>query len=134
MSEVFNDYQNAFIKEKQISDNVLITNKAINIIKKREGKWYLFKLEFHEAFDSFLWKNINEVMAGMGFGNRWWGWIMQWISTTKKLVLVNGSPMEKFGLENGLHQKDPSSISFSFQQCKSGAELYVVARLIFGLD
>jgi len=38
MSEVFNDYQNAFIKEKQISDNVLITNKAINIIKKREGK------------------------------------------------------------------------------------------------
>ena len=59
---------------------------------------------------------------------------MQCISTTKMLVLVNGSHMEEFGLEKGLHQKDPSSISFSFQQCKLGAELYVVAGLIFGLD
>jgi hypothetical protein len=73
-------------------------------------------------------------MAGMGFGNRWWGWIMQCISTTKMLVLVNGFPTKEFGLEKGLHQEDPSSISFSFQQCKSGAELYVIARLIFGLD
>jgi len=50
------------------------------------------------------------------------------------LVLVNGSHTEEFGLEKGLHQKDPSSISFSFQQCKLGVELYVVAGLIFGLD
>jgi hypothetical protein len=50
------------------------------------------------------------------------------------LVLVNGFPTKEFGLEKGLHQEDPSFISFSFQQCKSGAKLYVVARLIFGLD
>ena len=71
MSKVISDYQNTFIKGRQILDNILITNKAINFIKKRKDKGYLFKLDFHEAFDSFLWKNINEVMAGMGFGNRW---------------------------------------------------------------
>jgi len=60
----------------QILD-VLIANEAITYIKKKRGKAYLFKLEFHKAFDSVLWEYINEVMASMGFGNRWRGCIMQ---------------------------------------------------------
>lgn len=36
MLEVISDYQNAFIKEKKILDNILITNEAINLIYKEE--------------------------------------------------------------------------------------------------
>jgi hypothetical protein len=76
MSEVIIEHQNVVIKGRQILD-VLIANEAIMYIKKKKGKAYLFKLEFHKAFDSVLWEYINEVMASMGFDSRWRGWIMQ---------------------------------------------------------
>ena len=109
MSEVISDHQNAFIKGRQILDSVLIANEAINFMKKKKGKGYLFKLDFHKAFDSVLWDYVNEVMASMGFGSRWRGWIMQCISTAKMSVLVNGSPTKEFKLEKGLRQGDPLS-------------------------
>ncbi|KAJ6925966.1 hypothetical protein NC651_010415 [Populus alba x Populus x berolinensis] len=109
LPEVISDHQNAFIKGRQILDSVLIANEAINFMKKKKGKGYLFKLDFHKAFDSVLWDYVNEVMASMGFGSRWRGWIMQCISTTKMSVLVNGSPTKEFSLEKGLRQGDPLS-------------------------
>jgi hypothetical protein len=51
MSEVISDHQNAFIKGRQILDSVLIANEAINFMKKKKSKGYLFKLDFHKAFD-----------------------------------------------------------------------------------
>jgi len=63
MSEVISDHQNTFIKGRQILDSVLIANEAINFMKKKKGKGYLFKLDFHKAFDSVLWDYVNEVMA-----------------------------------------------------------------------
>lgn len=109
LPEVISDHQNAFIKGRQILDSVLIANEAINFMKKEKGKGYLFKLDFHKAFDSVLWDYVNEVMASMGFGSRWRGWIMQCISTAKMSVLVNGSPTKEFSLEKGLRQGDPLS-------------------------
>jgi hypothetical protein len=109
MPEVITDKQTAFIKGRQILDSVLIANEAIAYIKEKQGKAYLFKLDFHKAFDSVLWEYINEVMASMGFGTRWRGWIMQCISTTKMVVLVNGSSTKEFSLEKGLCQRDPLS-------------------------
>lgn len=94
MPEVISHHQNAFIKGRQILDSVLIANEVLSFIKKKKGKAYLFKLDFHKAFDSVLWEYINDIMASMGFGSRWRGWIMQCISTAKMSVLVNGSPTE----------------------------------------
>jgi len=54
MSKVISDYPNALIKGRQILDSVLIAIEAINFIKKKRGKGYLFKLDFHKAFDSIL--------------------------------------------------------------------------------
>ncbi|XP_073265516.1 uncharacterized protein [Populus alba] len=91
LTEVISDHQTSFIKGRQIIDNVLIANEAIHFLKKRKGKGYLFKLDFHKTFDSVLWEYDNEVMVAMGFGSRWRGWIMQCISTAKMFMLVNGS-------------------------------------------
>jgi len=48
----FNEH--SFIKGRQILDSVLIANEAIHFLKKKKGKGYLFKLDFHKAFDSVL--------------------------------------------------------------------------------
>jgi len=71
LPEVISHHQNAFIKGRQILDSVLIANEVLSFIKKKKGKAYLFKLDFHKAFDSVLWEYINEIMASMGFGSRW---------------------------------------------------------------
>jgi len=56
-------HQNAFIKGRQILDSVSIANEVLSFIKKKKGKAYLFKLDFHKAFDSVLWEYINEIMV-----------------------------------------------------------------------
>jgi hypothetical protein len=106
----------------------LIANKVLSYIKKKKGKAYIFKLDFHKAFDSVLWEYINEIMASMGFGSRWQGWIMQCISMTKMSVLVNGSPTEEFSLEKKLTPRG-SYLSLSLQYCSPRFELYVAAWL-----
>jgi hypothetical protein len=119
LAEVISNHQNAFIKGRQILDSVLIANEVLSFIKKKKGKAYLFKLDFHKAFDLVLWEYINEIMASMGFDGRRQGWIMQCISTAKMSVLVNGSPTEEFCLAKGLRQQDPLS-SFLFNIAVQG--------------
>jgi hypothetical protein len=127
MSEVITEHQNAFIKGRQILNSVLIANEVLTYIEKKKGKAYLFKLDFHKAFDFVLWEYINEVMASMGFGRRWRGWIMlhlngkdacacQWISHGGIQLGKRLTPRR-------------SSLSFSLQYCSLGFELYVAAWL-----
>lgn len=106
MPQVIGDYQNAFIKGRQILNGVFIANKIINHLKRKKPKGYLLKLDFHKAFDSVIREYLDEVMACTGFGSHLREWIHQCISTEKIYVLVIGSPTEEFSTEKGLRQRD----------------------------
>lgn len=49
------------------------------------------------------------MMANLGFGDRWIGWMKTCITTARVSVLVNGSPTNEFSPQKGLRQRDPLS-------------------------
>lgn len=51
----------------------------------------------------FLWRR-------WGFPDRWRGWINECLSSSRVLVLLNGSPYEEFQLGRGLRRRDHLSL------------------------
>lgn len=49
------------------------------------------------------------MMACMGFGNNWCGWIQSCLSTANFSILVNGYPKGFLSSSKGLRQGDPLS-------------------------
>ena len=54
MADIISPFQNAFIKERSISDNIILESETINVISKRnKGKGSLgaLKLDMDKAYD-----------------------------------------------------------------------------------
>jgi len=77
--------------------------------RKLKRELMLFKVDFEKAYDSVDWRYLDAVMERMSFPTLWRKWIMECVSTTTTLVLVNGNPTNEFSLERSLRQGDPLS-------------------------
>ncbi|XP_023733277.1 uncharacterized protein LOC111881111 [Lactuca sativa] len=73
-------------------------------------KILLFKVDFDKAFDSVNWSFHDAIMKQMGYGMKWCNWIHGCLTSSRSLVIVNGSPTKEFSLEKGVMQGDPLSI------------------------
>jgi hypothetical protein len=69
----------------------------------------LFKVDFEKANDSIDWRYLEAVMIKMNFPTLWRKWIMECMSTTLTLILVNGSPIKEYKFERRLIQGGPFS-------------------------
>ncbi|KAA8524232.1 hypothetical protein F0562_010655 [Nyssa sinensis] len=49
------------------------------------------------------------MMVNLGFGNKWPSWINEHVNIASISMLVNGSPIDEFGMGKGLRQGDPLS-------------------------
>ncbi|RVX11321.1 hypothetical protein CK203_019702 [Vitis vinifera] len=67
--------QNAFVEGRQILDDVLIANEAIDSMLKRNENGVLCKLDMEKAYNHISWNFLLTMMQNMGFGEKWAGWI-----------------------------------------------------------
>ena len=58
--------QNAFVKDRQILDAVLIANELVDSTLRRKKQGMVCKLDIETAYDSISWEFLNQVMGRMG--------------------------------------------------------------------
>lgn len=109
-------FQNAFIKGRNITDNIILAHEIFDMLKKKKGKNNCFgalKIDMSKAYDRVDWNFLQAVLEFMNFIPNWVKWIMACVSTVQFTLLVNGSITQNFNPSKGLRQGDlPSFISF----------------------
>lgn len=106
--------QNAFLKNRQITDATLVANELLDERLKSGFPGILCKLDIEKAFDQVNWSYLLAMPKEMGFGDRWIKWI-----TLKYSILVNRSPVGFFSPQKGSRQGDPLFL-FLFIPAKEG--------------
>lgn len=109
MGKLISPNQTGFMKGRQISEDILITNEIIHSIKNKQSEGIILKLDFEKAFDSVDWDFLSGALEGFGFGWQWINWLKSFFTSMKASVLVNGSPTDEFSFQRGLRQEDPLS-------------------------
>ncbi|MDV3143357.1 MAG: reverse transcriptase family protein [Sweet potato little leaf phytoplasma] len=113
LKEIISDNQSAFLKDKLISDNIIIGHECINAIitKNRFNKKNMaaLKLDISKAYDRVEWIYLENIMLKLGFNKSWVDLIMKCISTAEFSCLINGEKKGRFHSSRGLRQGDPLS-------------------------
>ena len=69
----------------------------------------LLKLDLSKAYDKLNWKFLVGILKSFGFVEEWSNWIMNMVSSSFFLILVNGSPSSPLNATRGIRQGDPLS-------------------------
>lgn len=99
LPSIISDTQSAFIKGRQIADSILMTNEVVHSIQKGFSRGIVLKLDFEKAFDTVEWCFLLDALSSFGFGARRISWIKSILSSSRSLVLVNGSPSREFSMK-----------------------------------
>ncbi|KAI3506473.1 hypothetical protein L1887_28832 [Cichorium endivia] len=126
------EVQTAFIEGRNILEGPLVMNEICAWAKKQKKNILLFKADFEKAFDSVNWCFLNDIMAQMGYGDKWRMWIMGCLRSARASILVNGSPTKEFSMEKGVRQGDPLS-PFLFIMVMEGLNVVMKEARIKGL-
>lgn len=79
------------------------------------------KLDIQKAYNMVDWRFLCKVLEAFGFSLQWINFIYRCTSTTKILILINGTPKGFFDTSRGIRQGDPLSPS-----------LYIIMAEAFG--
>ena len=94
LQSIISDVQGAFIKGRQISDNIIVAREVIYYMMttKRTKSYFALKLDMSKAFDRIEWSFFMQAMKGFGLDIRLTNMVMKCVSIANFSILINGSP------------------------------------------
>ena len=119
---IITEHQSAFVKNRLISDNILVAFESLNNMKNMgsgKTRYMAIKLDMSKAYDWVEWGYLENVMRKMGFNERWIGLIMVCVKTVTYSIMVNSEPQGLIHPTRGIRQGDPLS-PFLFFLCIEG--------------
>ncbi|XP_062021341.1 uncharacterized protein LOC133737882 [Rosa rugosa] len=93
LPHLISDFQNAFVPNRQIQDNILLAHEVFHYLKlKREGDNNEFglKLDMNKAYDRVEWDFLEAALLRFGFSRTWVNLIVSCISMVSFSIVING--------------------------------------------
>ena len=68
---VIDESQSAFLKDKGMLDNVVMTNEVVEDIRRYEGRGLCLKMDYEKAYGSIRLKFLYNMLQRLGFHSKW---------------------------------------------------------------
>ncbi|GKA38509.1 sodium/hydrogen exchanger 6 [Tanacetum coccineum] len=92
LGDIVSINQSAFVPERRISDNILLTQELMRNYHRRRGpSRCAFKVDIQKAYDTVDWKFLETILMGFGFHPKMVQWIMICVSGASYSICVNGN-------------------------------------------
>ncbi|CAM8974659.1 unnamed protein product [Rhodiola kirilowii] len=112
LPEVISLSQSAFIKDRLISDNILIAHECSHFIthrKRGQAAYLSLKLDMSKAYNRVEWNFLEKMLLSLGFHDVWVSRVMYCVRSVSYRVKVNGKHSNLIVPKRGLRQGDPIS-------------------------
>ncbi|XP_021729754.1 uncharacterized protein LOC110696708 [Chenopodium quinoa] len=103
--------QCSFVPQRQITDNIIIVQEMLHIVRHKQGKIGLMamKIDFEKAYDRLCRSFIRESLLELRLPQAMVDVVMNCVSSAKLQILWNGEPTRSFTPSQGIRQEDPLS-------------------------
>ncbi|XP_026399680.1 uncharacterized protein LOC113295564 [Papaver somniferum] len=105
--------QNAFVKNMQITDNIVIAKEIFHSMNKSKAKqgFFALKVDMSKAYDRIPWSFLDYMLHQIGIHDQTHNLIMNCVTSSSFSILLHGAPYGNFASGRGLRQGCPLSPS-----------------------
>lgn len=105
MSRLIDSSQAAFIKHRNILDNVILSQEILHHCHSTNESGVVIKVDFEKAYDKINWAYLLDILESRGFGTKWLKWIKEWLISSQSCININGELTSYFFFVNGGYDK-----------------------------
>ena len=99
LSEIISPDQSAYLENRFILDNILLTHETLSWAKKSRQDTIFLKLDFSKAFDRVDWLFLLQIMSKMGFPQSFINMVRLTLRDAAAAINVNGFISPSFQIE-----------------------------------